>query len=233
MATSRFGGQTVLGGARPDGLFRGRMGDPAGADRLYAEAEDELTAKEMRSFAWLEVQRGFLHFTRGRFAEAWSHYRRADAAYPGWWLAAEHIAELLAAEDKYFAAIAILEPLAAAVRRPDLEQAIGELYELIGQTDRARHWAAKALAGYLQSRGARRGAFLAPSCRLLCGSGTGRGEGGRMGAAGFGLRRELSTQAALAWALYRAARFDEARHWSEQRVVLGRGRCPRSCCRPA
>ena len=47
--------------------LRGKMGDPAAADRLYSEAEDELTAKEMRSYAWLEVQRGFLAFAQGDY----------------------------------------------------------------------------------------------------------------------------------------------------------------------
>src|SRR5882724_8317550 len=35
--------------------LRGKMGEVGGADRLYREAADELTAKEMRSYAWLEV----------------------------------------------------------------------------------------------------------------------------------------------------------------------------------
>src|SRR6266550_4865793 len=42
--------------------LRGKMGNVTEADRLYEEAQDQLTAKEMRSFAWLEVQRGFLDF---------------------------------------------------------------------------------------------------------------------------------------------------------------------------
>ena len=201
--------------------FRGRMGEPAAADQLYAEAQDELTAKEMRSFAWLEVQRGFLDFAHGRFGAARSHYRRAEAAYPGYWLAAEHIAELLAAEGEFAAAIAILEPLAAAVRRPDLEQAIGELYELMGQTERARHWAAKALAGYLQS--AERGEVhywhhLADYYAEVAQDGAKAAEWARRD---LRLRANCSTQAALAWALYRDARFDEARHWSEQALASG------------
>src|ERR1700746_4056647 len=36
--------------------LRGKMGDALAADRLFEEAEDQLTAKELRSFAWLEVQ---------------------------------------------------------------------------------------------------------------------------------------------------------------------------------
>jgi tetratricopeptide (TPR) repeat protein len=68
------------------------------ADRLYAEAEDELTAKQMRSFAWLEVQRGALDAARGRYADARAHYDLAERAYSGYWLVAQHVAALPAAE---------------------------------------------------------------------------------------------------------------------------------------
>ena len=199
------------------------MGVPAAADQLYAEAQDELTAKEMRSFAWLEVQRGFLDFAHGRFGAARSHYRRAEAAYPGYWLAAEHIAELLAAESEFAAAIAILEPLAAAVRRPDLEQAIGELYELIGQTERARHWAAKALAGYLQS--AERGEVhywhhLADYYAEVAQDGAKAAEWARRD---LRLRANCSTQAALAWAYHRDGRCGEALRPDRSSTVIRGG----------
>jgi tetratricopeptide (TPR) repeat protein len=38
--------------------FEAKLGDAVLADRLYAEAEDELTAKQMRSYAWVELQKG-------------------------------------------------------------------------------------------------------------------------------------------------------------------------------
>src|SRR5262249_28884206 len=75
--------------------FRAQTGDAEGADRLYAEAEEEITAKEMRSFAWVELQRGLLDLGRGRLSEAAAHYERAGRAYSGYWLVDEHSAELL------------------------------------------------------------------------------------------------------------------------------------------
>ena len=114
--------------------LHGKTGDPAAADKLYAEAEEELTAKEMRSFAWLEVQRGFLAFAHGAYSRARSHYDCAAAAYPGYWLVDEHVAELLGAEGKYREAAAILERIVSIANRPELAQAIGELCELAGQS---------------------------------------------------------------------------------------------------
>src|SRR5262249_54948658 len=49
--------------------LRSKMGDVSAADALFEEAQDKLTAKEMRAYAWLEVQRGFLDFAHGRHSE--------------------------------------------------------------------------------------------------------------------------------------------------------------------
>jgi tetratricopeptide (TPR) repeat protein len=67
--------------------FRGKMGDLEDADRLYREAEDELTAKEMRSYAWREVQRGFLALSHGvseqpAAARYWQGRALADYLHP-------------------------------------------------------------------------------------------------------------------------------------------------------
>src|SRR3984893_13636433 len=131
--------------------LQGKMGDATGADHLYEEAEDQLTAKEMRAYAWLEVQRGFLDFARRRDGEAQLHYRRADAAYPGYWLVDEHIAELLGAEGKYDEAVAMYQSILSNGRRPELEQAIGELCELAGRRGPAAYWQETALTAYVQS----------------------------------------------------------------------------------
>jgi Flp pilus assembly protein TadD len=131
--------------------FRGRMEDPVEADRLYREAEDELTAKEMRFYAWLKVQQGILAFTHGDYREARARYERAETAYPGYWLVQEYFAELLGAEGRHREAIDILEGVCCIDGRPDLQQAIGELCEISGQIDRAAYWQRTALAGYLQS----------------------------------------------------------------------------------
>ena len=201
--------------------FCGKMGDPAGADELYEEAQDDLTAKEMRAFAWLEVQRGFLDFAHGRYCEAQSHYDRADAAYPGYWLVDEHVAELLAAQDRYADAIAILERVVSAVHRPELEQAIGELYQLAGQDARARQQMQKALAAYLES--ARRGEVhywhhLADYYADVAKDGSQAVVWARRD---LQLRANFSTQAALAWAFYRAGRFEEARDWIDRALSSG------------
>jgi tetratricopeptide (TPR) repeat protein len=201
--------------------FRGKMGDLEGADWLYREAEDELTAKEMRSYAWLEVQRGFLAFSQGAYRTARSHYDRADSAYPEYWLVDEYKAELLGAEGRYAEAIEMFQELAFTSDRPDLQQALAELYEFAEQPDAARHWRNRALDGYLQS--AQRGEVhyyhhLADYYADVAQDGAAAVTWAR---ADLQLRENFATQAALAWAHHRNAEFDEARGWIERALASG------------
>jgi tetratricopeptide (TPR) repeat protein len=131
--------------------YQWKMGDEIGADHLYFEAEEELTAKEMRSFAWVELQRGVLDLQAGRYNDARQHYRRAETAYPGHWLTDEHIAELLGAEGHFSEAIALYKTIVQRVSKPELEQAIGELYLAMDRSEEAEIWFARALHAYLES----------------------------------------------------------------------------------
>jgi len=201
--------------------FQGKMGDLEGADRLYREAEDELTAKEMRSYAWLEVQRGFLAFSRGAYPDARSHYDRAEAAYPGCWLVDEYKAELLGAEGNYAEAIELFQWLVAANDRPDLLQAIAELCKIAERPDAARDWRGRALAGYLQS--AQRGEVhyyhhFADYYADVAKDGAAAVTWAR---ADLQLRENFATQAALAWAFYRNAELDKARVWIDRALASG------------
>jgi tetratricopeptide (TPR) repeat protein len=136
------------------------LGDAEHADRLYAEAEEELTAKEMRAYAWVEAMRGELDLAAGLFDQAGTHYERAGAAYSGWWLVDAHMAGLLAVlgqADRTLAcqAVALYEDVVARVPRPELLQALGDAYALAGRADEARACHDRALAACLDS--ARRG----------------------------------------------------------------------------
>ena len=201
--------------------LRGRMGDATGADLLYEEAEDQLTPKEMRAYAWLEVQRGLLDFAHGRLREARSHYRRAEAAYPGYWLVEEHIAELVGAEGRYDEAAEIFERVVSAIDRPDLDQAIGELYKLADQSGPAVYWKERALSAYLQS--AQRGEVhyyhhLVDYYADVAEDGA---EAARWAYKDLQLRENFATQAALAWAHYRDGQFSDAVLWIERALASG------------
>jgi len=201
--------------------LRGKMGQRADADRLYEEAQDQLTAKEMRAYAWLEVQRGFLHFARGRHGEARLRYQRADKAYPGYWLVEEHIAELLGAAGRYEEAAGVLERIVSTVDRPDLDQAIGELYELAGQSGAARSWKRRALSAYLQSAEHGEVHYYHHLVDYYTDAAEDGAEAVEWAYKDLQLRENFATQAALAWSLYRDGQLSDAVCWIDRALASG------------
>jgi tetratricopeptide (TPR) repeat protein len=189
---------------------RATLGDADGADRLYREAEDELTAKQMRQYAWVELQRGLLDLGRGRHDDAAEHYRQSGRAYSGYWMIDDHLAELLAARGRLEEAAGLYERVIDRVPRPELQHVLGDLYTLMGEREQARGAYDRALAGYLAST--RRGGVhyyhhLADFCADVLENGA---EAVRWARRDLDLRRNPATEAALAWTLYRNGQLSEA-----------------------
>jgi tetratricopeptide (TPR) repeat protein len=190
--------------------FHFKMGDVEKGDRLYDEVVDTLTAKEMRHYSWIELQRGVLDLSRGDYEKARSHYERADRAYSGHWLTQEHMAELAGAEEKFDEAERRYREVVERVPRPDFQQALGELYLSMGKTTEAKRYLEAARDAFLKS--AERGEVhyyhhLADFYADVEENGPAAVKWARKD---LELRRNFSTLAALAWALYRAQQFSEA-----------------------
>jgi len=201
--------------------LKAKMGDVEGAEQLYIEAEDEITAKEMRSYAWVELQRGLLELAHGRYESAWAYYERANEAYSGYWLVDQHIAGLLGAQGKFDEAVALCERVIVCVPRPEFQQSLGDLYVSMGEPDRARQWHEKALAAYLES--VQRGDvhYLHHLTDFYADVREDGAEAVRWARKDLELRQNFSTQAALAWALYRDGRFAEALDAMHQALSSG------------
>jgi tetratricopeptide (TPR) repeat protein len=198
-----------------------KLGDLEKADRLYDEAADELTAKEMRHYSWLELQRGVVDLSYGDYDKARAHYERAERAYSGHWMVDEHKAELLGAEGQYDEAETLYRKVVARVPRPDFQQALGELYISMGKSAEAAEWLDKARTGFLDS--AERGEVhyyhhLADFCADVDENGP---EAVKWARKDLELRRNFSTLAALAWALYRAGEFLEAKELMDEALASG------------
>ncbi|MGH7834713.1 MAG: tetratricopeptide repeat protein [Candidatus Binatia bacterium] len=201
--------------------WQGKFGDPDLADRLYRQAAEEISAKEMRAYAWVELQRGLLDLNRGRYDEAMDHYRTAGKAYSGYWLVDEHIAELLGATRKVDAAAELYESVVARAPLPELHQRLGDLYVFMGKPERARPWHDRAEAAYLES--ARRGEvhYYHHLASFYSDARHDGAEAVKWAQKDIELRSNFATQDALAWALYRAGRFAEAQNVSREALSSG------------
>jgi tetratricopeptide (TPR) repeat protein len=201
--------------------FAASMGELERADDLYARAEDELTAKEMRSYSWLELQRGLLDLAQGRHDEALAHYHRADRAYSGDWLIAEHIAEAMAAQGHYQEAARLYETVVARVPKPELRQALGELYSVMGDEDHAKPIFDAVEASYLAS--ARRGEvhYYHHLADLYADAIQNGGDAVKWARQDIMLRENFATQSTLAWALYRNGEVDAAVRWMAKALSSG------------
>lgn len=109
--------------------LQSKTGDYAGAERSYARAQEEISAKEMRSYAWVELQKGILDLERKRYGPALAHYRKADHAYSGYWLIEEHIAEVLSLTGQTNDAIALYEKIIRTTHNPEYLNALGRIRE--------------------------------------------------------------------------------------------------------
>jgi len=198
-----------------------KMGDPDEADHLYGEAEDELTAKEMRSLAWIELQRGALALSRGHCAKARVHSERASASFPGHWRTDAHMAALLAAEGRLTAAEQLLHSAVSRSEKPELKQALGELLASNGKQDESRRWldaAATAFLNSVQEGGVHYYHHLAD---LYADALNEPSQAVHWARKDVGLRSNFATQSALAWALFRNTEFGEGVEWI--RLALSSG----------
>ncbi|HMF78129.1 MAG TPA: hypothetical protein VK604_20900 [Bryobacteraceae bacterium] len=179
-----------------------KMGGFEAADRLYLEAEEELTAKQMRSYAWVELQRGLSNAMCGQNEQALEHFLRADRAYSGFWLIREHIGDLRGAQGDEQAALAIYDDVLRRVRKPELLQKMGELYQKRGEPAKADCFFDEALAIYLKSAEFGEVHYYHHLVEFYATARLNPGECLKWAAMDLALRDNFATQSALAWAFY-------------------------------
>jgi tetratricopeptide (TPR) repeat protein len=187
-----------------------RDGDIEGADRQYADAEADLTAKEMRACAWVELQWGQMYFARGRYELARRHYDRAERAYSGYWLHDEYEAEMLGALRDFDHAVARYQDAIARAPRPDLYQQLGDLYLAMGRPVQAREWHDRALSGYLASVDRGDVQFLHHLAAFYEDVRPDGAAAVRWAQKDWQLRPNHASEDTLAWALYRNGQLDAA-----------------------
>lgn len=99
------------------------------AEALYVKAQQQLSAKQMREYAWLELQRGIIDLELQHYEQALLHYRHAQRAYSGYWLIEEHVAEVLALLGNRHEAIKLYKKIIRSTPKPELISALAQLYK--------------------------------------------------------------------------------------------------------
>ncbi len=102
-------------------------GDIKKADLLYSEAEGHLNSRQMRDYAWMQLQRGLLRLDAGNFKEAKSFFENANNSYTGYWLLEEHLAETTALLGNHAKAIEIYKGVINKTEQAEFHLALSEL----------------------------------------------------------------------------------------------------------
>ncbi|MCB9669116.1 MAG: tetratricopeptide repeat protein [Alphaproteobacteria bacterium] len=108
---------------------------------------------------WHHLLLGLMDLDRQRYDDALAHYRAADAAYPGWWLIEEHIAEIHLLQGRPAEALAIYDRVVPQTGSPELMGSRAEALEALGRKDDAEGLRAEARATFERQLAANPTAF--------------------------------------------------------------------------
>ena len=108
----------------------------------------EATAEERgRARAWYQLQQGLMDLDRGRYDDAYAHYRRANELFTGWWLVEEHIAEVQALRGHAGEAESRYRDLIERTGNPEFMDALASLISDRDPEEAAR-WTRRATEHY-------------------------------------------------------------------------------------
>jgi tetratricopeptide (TPR) repeat protein len=198
-------------------------GEVEGADARYAAAEDDITVKQLRSFAWVRVQRAELARRLGDLDRAGRFLSDAEIAYPGWWYVAAHRAALDSADGRPDDAAAGYRVVVAETGRAEYREALGTALAACGQVEEAAACHDAALAAYTASAARGEVHYLHHLAAFFADVRPDPEVAVTWAQADVRLRRNGATLSLLAWCLHRAGRTAEALSAVEAAEALGAG----------
>lgn len=198
-------------------------GDVEGALTSLARAAEAGKKQNVpaESLAWCHVQMGEMNWSRGRWAEAERHYRRALAITPNGYLPQEHLAELRAAQGKHQEALERYRKVIALAPHPDFHAAIAVVLSALGRRDEARAAREEALRGYLAAVEQGNVGYYRHLAFYYADTLKDGAEALQWARKDLEVRRDVHAYDALAWAHYRAGELPEARAASRKALALG------------
>jgi tetratricopeptide (TPR) repeat protein len=199
--------------------YRFVAGDTAGAIEVMKRAISA-GSRSMENVAWCDVDLGNMYFKIGQVSDAERAYLSALRAFPGYYPAHAGLGRAYAAQGKIPEAIQSYKRAQSSVPLVEYAGALQDLYALAGQPDEARKQAEmvdmidkmEQASGLNVNRNlamayADRDRKLDRALALVEGELSGR--------------RDIYTYDALAWALYKNKKFEEAGKAKEKALELG------------
>ena len=218
-------------GAEPDAGTEVRVarlalirGDRPGAARRFAKAVELARADERTGpvvLAWALVQSGAFEFASGRWEAAEANYLDAMKVKPDDWPALDHLAELRAAQERFDEAISAYRKLVERVPRPELFQALGDVYRGAKRPREATEWHARAKSAYSDAAGRGSAHYFHHLAGFYTDVEPDAAEAVRWARADMKVRRSAYAYDALAWALYHAGDFKGAAEAMDAALASG------------
>jgi tetratricopeptide (TPR) repeat protein len=195
------------------------LGRPGAAEQAMKLALDA-AGGQPEPTAWVETHLGKLAWSRGRLAEAESHYRAALSIFPGYVYALEPLALVQEAKGRHRAALSLARRAAEALPLPQTVATLGDLYALHGHSRAAKRQF--ALVGVIQrllvANGVRTDLEIA---QFDADHGVTLGRALRAARTARRARPSIDGDDVLAWTLERNGRCAEALPYSRRALRLG------------
>jgi tetratricopeptide (TPR) repeat protein len=194
------------------------LGDGPGAIEAMELAVDAARGAA-EPMAWTLVQLGKLHWQRGGLDEAESNYRRALDVYPDYVYALDGLAQVEGARGNFAEAVELEERAVALSPLPQFVTQLGDLYRVSGQEELAReqYELMDAIQTLLDSNGVRTELETAV---YYADHGIRLDRALELARVAQAERPSIYGDDALAWALERNGRCEEARTYSERSLRL-------------
>lgn len=195
-------------------------GDIPGAITAMEQAVTSAGTLASENALWTQVQLGHLYFNQGDLENAEKIYQQALQARPNYLYASAGLARVWAAQGQSEAAIEAYRQIVDRLPLPEFVIALGELYEVTGQTAQANQQYDLVRAIQQLNTGAGMNVDLEMAL-FNADHGAGPAETVAQARAAYRQRPSIYGADTLAWALYQAGNYEEARRYSQEALRLG------------
>ena len=194
-------------------------GDTHGALKMMQAAVDG-GVPNLESTAWTRTQLGTLYFNTGNLEQAELEYAQTLNDRPGYIYALAGLGRVRAAQGKTGEAIELFTEATNVIPLPDFVITLGDLYQASGQTDAAQRQ--YSLVGAIEQLYRSNGVDMDVEIALFnADQDKDLAANAERAREAYANRPSIHAADVLAWALYKAGKYEEAKSYSQEALRLG------------